>query len=56
MTSQYWADAPTHSAIMPLMLGGGNKSCIDINQCVENEQFLLPTTQDLHTALLGSKV
>ena len=56
MTSQYWADAPTHSAMKPLMLGGGNKSCIDINQCVENEQFLLPTTQDLYTALLGSKV
>ena len=56
MASRYWVDAPTHSAMKPLMLGGGNISYIDINQCVENEQFLLPTTQDLYTALLGSKV
>ena len=32
VTSRYWADAPTHSAMKPLMLGGGNKSYIDINQ------------------------
>ena len=40
----------------PLMLGGGNKSYIDINQSVENEQCVSHTTQDLYTALLGSKV
>ena len=56
MMSRYWWDIPTHSAMKPLMLGGGNKSYIDINQCVENEQCLLPTTQELYTALLGSKI
>ena len=33
---------------------GGYKSTI--NQSVEDEQYVLPTTQDLYTALVGSKV
>ena len=37
-------------------LGAGNKSYIDMNQCVENEQYISPLTQDLYTGLLGSKV
>ena len=27
-----------------------------INQSVEDEQYVVPTTQDLYTALVGSKV
>ena len=37
------------------MFGAGNKSYIDMNQSVENEQYISPTTQDLDTALLGFK-
>ena len=52
----YWCDTLTNWGIKAWALGAGNKSYIDMNQCVENEQYISPSTQDLYTALLGSKV
>ena len=56
VTSQYRCNTLTNWAMKPLTLGAGNKSYIDINQSVENEQYISPTAQDLYTTLPGSKV
>ena len=52
----YWCDILSNWAMKAWMFGAGNKSYIGMNQSVENEQYISPTTQDLDTALLGFKV
>ena len=52
----YLCDTLANWAMKPRTLGAGDKSYININQSVENEQYVSPTIQDLYTALLGSKV
>ena len=52
----YWCDTLTNWAMKLQTLGAGNKSYIDMNQSVENEQYVSPTIQDVYTPLLGSKV
>ena len=49
----YWCEILSNWAMKAWMVGAGNKSYIDMNQSVENEQYISPSTQVLYTALLG---